>query len=450
MDGNFMNEGRVSKVLLNFGIPAIVGFLVTAVYNVVDTIFVGRLGTSPLGALSVAFPISMINIGIGLILGSGAGSFISRLLGEGNIKQANIMASIAFWGSTFLAIISVIPCLIFLTPILRFFGATETILPYARAFMYIFMPGSIFNVINIALNHLARAEGANKTSMNTLMIGVVLNIILDPILIYGLHMGICGAAIATTLAQMLSTFLLLKFFYSSKSSVKISFRYFKLSGKLLLDIAKIGLPNFVVQVLSGVSIGLINSYAQPYGDAAVAAMGIVNKIFSIGSYIVLGFSKGFQPVAGYQYGAKKYDRLTEFTRVALEWTLLFCFILTVVEIVFCHQIASIFTNQPNVIKITVQALIAYSIVFPSFGYQTTYIGLFIALGKTKDSLLLSLGRQGFFLIPAILIFPRLIGLNGVILSQPIADILMIMLTLCFACKYKKKLRQKILASCTTV
>ena len=202
---------------------------------------------------------------------------------------------------------------------------------------------------------------------------------------------------------------------------------------------KIGAPNLVVQLLSGVSMGLINSAAFPYGDGAVAAMGITNRIFAIGSYIILGFSKGFQPVAGYYYGAKKYDRLKESVRVALKWTFIFSFGLEILEILFAAPIVSIFTNETKVIEIGVQALKAYSIVFPAFGFQTIYMGLFIALGKGKEGLILSLGRQGIFLIPIILILPKLVGLNGVIYSQPIADMFTALLTIFFYINFKKEL-----------
>ena len=409
MEKMIKNESY-SRVLLKFGIPAIIGFLITAVYNFVDALFVGALGTRAMGALSVAFPISMITIGIGLILGSGAASFVSRLLGKGDLEQANIMSSVAFWGSIFLGLLSIFPCMFFLEKILRFFGATHTIMPYAKEYMYVFLPGSIFNIINIALNHLARAEGANKTSMNTLLVGAVLNIFLDPIFIYALDMGIRGAAIATVLSQMLSTFLLL-YFFANKSVVKISLRYFHPSLKMLSDIVKIGAPNLVVQILSGVSMGLINSAALPYGDAAVAAIGIVTRIFSIGTYVVLGFSKGFQPIAGYCYGAKEYVRLNIFLRMALRWTFCFCLLLTAMEVIFAAPIVSLFTAEPRVLQIGTDALRAYGVVFPVFGFQTIYIGLFIALGKGGESLMLSLGRQGVFLIPAIFLLPVIVWIE---------------------------------------
>ena len=441
MNEKMMNQESVSKILIKFGIPAIIGFLITAVYNFVDAIFVGGVGTSAMGALSVAFPISMLAIGVGLVLGSGAASFVSRLLGAGDISKANEMSAIAFWGSVFLGLLAIIPCMIFLDQILRFFGASESILPYAREYMIYFIPGSIFSIVNIALNHLARAEGANKVSMNTLLIGALVNCVLDPIFIYPLQLGISGAAIATVLSQMLSTILLLRFFYSSKSLIKISFRYFKLSRNEIAEIIKIGLPNLIVQIFSGVSIGMINSAALPYGDAAVAAMGIVNRIFAIGSYVVLGFSKGFQPVAGYYYGAKNYGRLKKILRTALIWTSVFCVVLSIIEILFANPIVSIFSNEAEVLMIGSKALRAYSIVFFAFGFQTIFIGLFISLGKSRESLILSLGRQGIFLIPAILILPNIIGLNGVIVSQPISDLLTVLLTFYVSLKIKKELNE---------
>lgn len=434
-----MSEESIPTALLKFGIPAIITFLITAVYNFVDAIFVGGLGTSAIGALAVAFPISMISIGIGLILGSGAASYISRLLGEGQLKQSNIAASIAFFGSLILGIIAIIPSLFFLKPILIFFGATETILPFAKDYMYIFIPGSIFVIINIVLNHLVRAEGAAKISMNSVLIGAILNIILDPIFIYTFDWGIKGAAIATAISQMVTTILLVSFFYSAKSNVKISIRYFILSKKILFEIIKIGTPNLVTQILSGVSMGLINSAAFPYGDAAVASMGIVNRIFAIGSYAVLGFSKGFQPIAGYNYGCKKYDRLNKSIHVSIKWTTYFCFILSIIQIIFAKPIVLLFTNESKVLDIGIQALKAYSLMFPFFGFQMIYMGLFLALGKGREGLLLSLARQGAFLIPIALILPQMIGLNGVIFSQPIADLLTVLLTILFYIKLKKDL-----------
>lgn len=435
-----MSEENIPTALLKLGIPAIVGLLITAVYNFVDAIFVGGLGTSAMGAASIAFPIMMVIMGIGMAMGGGAASYISRLLGEKDKQQANKTAAISFFGSIILGVIVIIPALIFLEPLLKSFGATETILPFAKDYASIFVSGSIFNVINITMNNLARAEGAAKVSMKALLVGAILNIILDPIFIYTFNLGIKGAAIATVISQIVSSILLLRFFQSDKNSIKISIRYFSLSRKIWFEIIKIGTPNLVFQILTSISMGLINTAAVPYGDAAVAAMGIVNRIFAIGSYIIFGFSKGFQPIAGYNYGAKKYSRLKDSINISLRWTTWCCVVLAVIQIIFARPIVSIFTNDPKVIDIGTKAVRAYSIMFPFFGFQIIYMTLFLALGKAREGGVLSLGRQGIFLIPTVLILSRIIGLNGVIFSQAIADFLTMLLTLFLSIKLNKKLR----------
>jgi putative MATE family efflux protein len=434
-----MSEEKISRVLLKFGIPAIIGLLITAIYNFVDAIFVGGLGTSAMGAAAIAFPISMVIVGLGLTLGSGAASYISRLLGEKDIELGNRTASTAFFWSIILGIIVIVPSLIFLQPLLRSFGATDTILPFAKDYGYIFIAGSIFSVVNITMNNIVRAEGAAKISMKALMVGAILNIILDPIFIYSFGLGIKGAAIATVISQVVSMILLLAFFSSDKSSIKISTKYFTLSKEIMLEILKIGMPNLVFQILSSASMGLINSAAVPYGDAAVAAMGIVNRIFAIGSYVVFGFSKGFQPIAGYSYGAKKYSRLKELINISLRWTSVFCFGLAVIQIIFASPIVSIFSDDPLVLKIGSRALRAYSIMFPFFGFQVIYMTLFLALGKAREGGILSLGRQGIFLIPTVLILPRIVGLDGVLFSQAIADFFTTLLTVVFSFKINDKI-----------
>ncbi|MCT4593833.1 MAG: MATE family efflux transporter [Anaeromicrobium sp.] len=441
-----MNEERISTVLLKFGIPAIVGMLINAIYNFVDAIFVGGLGTSAMGAAAIAFPISMVIIGVGLTLGSGAASYIARLLGKGDRKQANKTASTAFFGSIILGVMIIIPSLIFIEPLLKSFGATKSILPFAKDYGYIFIGGSVFSVMNITLTNIVRAEGAAKMGMKVLIVGAILNMILDPIFIYTLDFGIKGAAIATVISQVVTTILLINFFYSDKSSIKLSVKYFTLSKEILLEIFKIGTPTLIFQILSSASMGLINLAAAPYGDAAVAAMGIVNRIFAIGSYVIFGYSKGFQPIAGYSYGAKKYGRLKESIDISLKWTTYFCLALAITQSIFARQIVSAFSNDPRVLQISARALRAYSIMFPFFGFQIIYMTLFLALGKAREGAILSLGRQGMFLIPTVLILPRIIGLDGVIFSQGIADFFTTLLTLFFSIKINNRIKSMLKSS----
>lgn len=432
-----MKDDKVSSALLKFGIPSIIGFLVTAVYNFVDAIFVGNLGTCAMGATSVVFPITLIMIGIGLLLGSGAATRISVFIGKNKFNEANKIASTALYGSLVLGIIVILLILIFFTPTLRFLGATQSIMPYAKAYGYIFVIGSIFSILNIVLNHIARSEGAAKLSMNILLLGAALNIILDPLFIYTFNLGIKGAAIATLISQLVSTIFLLKYFFGKSSLISFSIKDIDLSQSCLGETIKIGIPYCVAQLLAGISMGLINSAAAPYGDASVAAVGIANRIFAIGIYAMIGFSKGFQPIAGYNYGAQKYDRLDTSIKLALKWSTYFCITLAIIQILFANTLVSLFTNDTKVLDIGISTLKAYSYVLPFFGFQIIYMTLFLTLGKAKEGFILSLGRQGMFLIPTIIILPRLFGLDGVIYAQPIADILTVILTLIYSLKIGK-------------
>jgi len=439
-----MSEEKISSVLLKLGVPAIAGMLIDALYNFVDAIFVGGLGTSAMGAASISFPMLMIIVGLGLMMGSGAGSYISRLLGKGEYELANKTASTAILGSIILWISVVTPALIFLEPLLQFFGATETILPFAKDYGYVFIGFSIFSVMNITMINIARSEGAARMGMKALMLGAILNVILDPIFIYTLNFGIRGAAIATVISQISTSILLWRFFLTGKSSIKLSIKYCTFSKDILFEIFKTGTPNLIVQLLTSVAIGLINSAAVVYGDTAVAAMGIVNRIFALGSYVILGYSKGFQTIAGYSFGAMKYERLRESIRVSVKWTTSFCFIVTALQAIFAPFIVSIFSNDTHVLEIATRGLRAYSIMFPFFGFQIIYMTLYLAMGKGKEGLFLSIGRQGIFLVPVIMVLPKLIGLDGVLLSQGIADLCSVILTLAFSLKIKHSLDNQII------
>ena len=434
-----MAEEKIPKVLLKFSAPVIIGMLVTAFYNVIDAMFVGGLGTSAIGAVSIAFPISMFLMGLGLTFGSGASSYIARLLGQGNIVQANRTASTAFFSSLFIGIITITITLSFLDEVLLSFGATTTILPFARDFASIFIAGSILSIINVTMNNIAISEGAAKISMTAMIAGAIINVILEPLFIYTFGWGIKGAAIASVVAQSVTTFLYLQYFWGNKSYVKIAFQYFVFDKEIYSQILKVGIPLLLYQILTSASMGLTNAAASNFGDAAVAAMGIVTRVFAIVTYVVFGYSKGFQPLAGFNYGAKKFDRLKEAVSVSLKWTTWFCGISALLIIVFSNSIVALFSNDSAVLAIGSRALIANSILFISFGFQTIYISLFLALGKAKEGGVLSMARQGIFFIPTILILPSIMGIDGVIYTQVIADLLTTVLTAILAVSLKKEI-----------
>ncbi|WP_432661855.1 MATE family efflux transporter [Wukongibacter baidiensis] len=438
-----MENEKIPAILMKLAIPGIIAMLVNAVYNVVDTMFVGMLGnTSAIGAVSVAFPLFMIIAAFGQMFGVGAGSYISRLLGEKNKELADKTTSTTFFTSLVCGIAFTIVGTILIEPLLKMFGATTTIMPFAKEYSLVLVAGSVFTVCNMTLNNMIRAEGNAKYSMFAISLGAGLNIILDPIFMFGFDMGIKGAALATVLAQGISFIFLIRYFISGKSYIKIAFKYFTLSRKIYTEIMKIGIATFARQALSSLALGLINVAAMPYGDAAVAAMGVTLRVVSIGMFVIFGYNQGFQPVVGYNYGAKKYNRLREAIKVSLKWTTSFAVVVTIVLMFFAEGIVAVFSKDPEVIAIGTKTIRAISLLFPLFGFQQVYASLFQALGKGKEALVLSLARQGIFLIPAVLILPKLFGLNGVIYSQTIADFFTIIVTAILAMSLNKSLRKE--------
>ncbi len=257
-----------------------------------------------MGAISVAFPLGQIVVGLGLLFGNGAASYISRLLGRGEKETANKVASTALYSSIFVGAIIIIFSIIFLTPILNMLGATKSILPYAATYTSIYIISSIFNIFNVTMNNIVTSEGAAKTTMCALLTGAVLNIVLDPIFIYVLNLGVAGAAIATAISQMISTAVYLCYVFRKKSVFNFKLKNCCFSKKIMSEIMKIGIPTLVFQLLTSLSIALINKQTKVYGDSVIAAMGVVTRVISMGSLMVFGFIKGFQPIVGFSYGAK--------------------------------------------------------------------------------------------------------------------------------------------------
>lgn len=436
-----IREESIPKVLLKLGMPIIVGMMVSALYNLVDAFFVGGLGTSQMGAVSVVFPLSQIIIGLGMTFGSGAASYISRLLGEGNDKQANRTASTAILSSLFIGAISIVFTLCYLDKILIILGSTETILPYARAYAFIYIGGSIINIFNVTMNNMLTSEGAAKLTMISMLLGGVINAILDPIFIYPLGWGVQGAAIATVVAQFSTALFYIWYIFGKKGYLKFSIKYFTFDKTIYCQIFKIGIPLLIFQLMTSFSIGLTNTAARDYGDSVVATTGVITRVLAIGTFIVFGYMKGFQPVAGYNYGAKNYDRLNNAIRVSLIWSTGFCVFIALILVVFPVPIISMFSkNDTTMIDIGSRALRANGIMFAFFGFQMLYGSLFLALGKAKEGALLSMSRQGIFFIPIILVLPRVIGLDGVIYAQPVADFITTVLTGLLAVRLHKELR----------
>lgn len=436
-----MKNEKIFKALLKLGIPTMIGMLVSALYSIVDAYFVGGLGTSQIGAVAVVFPIVQIIIGLGMTFGSGAASYISRLLGKKDYKKANQTAMTALVTSFFVGLVSIVVALCFLDKILILLGATNTILPYAREYALIYVSGSILSILNVTMNNIVVAEGKAKLAMLSMLIGGGLNIILNPIFIYTLNLKIQGAAIATVCAQLATSLLYLWFILGKKSSLKFSFAFFTFDKKIYIEILKIGVPILVFQILASTSISLTNTAASVYGDSAVAAFGIVTRVMTLGTYIVFGYMKGFQPIVGFNYGAKKYNRMNKATKLSLVWSTTFCTVVAIIMLIFPKQIISVFSgNDMEFINIGAQAIKANGIIFPLYGFQMVYMALFLAIGYGKEGGLLSISRQGLFFIPIVLIIPKIFGIEGIIWAQPLADLLTVILTLLLSISLNKKLK----------
>ena len=313
------------KALTKLGIPIVIAMLIMAIYNVVDTFWVARLGTLPVAAVSVVFPLSLVFLGIGLMFGVGGGVYISRLLGAKQIAKAGQVASVSVITSVILAALIALVCNAFLPEILLFMGANEEMMNLAEAYGKLFIVSCVIGTLNVSMSNIIVSQGASKTSASAMIIGSVINVALDPLFIYAFGWGVEGAAWATILSRIITTIIYLRFFFM-KAEVKVSFTLFVPTIRMYLDIIKIGISMLCLQLLQTLSISLLQRAAIKYGAEAVAAVGIVLKIVTLGTNVVFGFVRGLQPMAGYNYGAENFQRLKEAVRCSLILTTSFCFL----------------------------------------------------------------------------------------------------------------------------
>lgn len=435
-----LKEENIDKALFKLGIPMVISLLVAALYNVVDTYFVSSLGKEAVAAVSVAFPIQLIFLGIGLTFGAGAGSYISRLLGGNNKKEASIVATVALISSAILGIITAIVLFCYLEGVLKFMGAIPSIMEISKSYTGIFIVGGVLGAINVTLGNLVVAQGAAKISLKAMLLGSISNMVLDPIFIFGLNLGVRGAAIATLIARVITSLMYLIYFIGDKNLIEIKTPHFKPTFAIYKEVLKIGISMLILQILQTISISKISYAASFYGEEAIAAMGIVLRIITLGTNVVFGYMKGLQPLAGFNYGAKNYERVRGAIKASIKWTNVFCIVWTLIIYIFSPSILSIFGTDENVLNIAVQALRAGVIMFITFGFQFTYSTLYLSMGKALGGIFLNSLRQGIVFIPIILLLPKFMGLNGVIYAQAISDLITTIITIPFAISIHKKLR----------
>lgn len=438
-----MESDDIGKVIWKFAIPAIISCLISAIYNIVDTAFVGFLNdTLAMGAVSVIFPLFILINAIGQMIGVGASSYIARLLGSKDKKSADKVASTAIISAVVVGAIFTVLTLVFLEPLLRLLGATNSIMPYALEYAKPIAIGASLPILIPTMANIIRAEGNIKVSANVVAIGAIINIILDPILMFSFDMGVAGASLATVISQLISVIILFIYFISKKGYLDVSISNFKLSKDIYYQIISVGFSTFLTQGLISISMGLLNIAAKPYGEALIAALGISLKLSSLVIFVVIGYNQGFQPIASYNYGAGNYSKLREAIKISIKRTTIFATLATIVLMIFAPYAINLFSNDPEVIDIGVKTLRTTTFMYPLLGFTQLYAALYQSLGMPKEALIVGTSRQGLFFVPLVFILPGIIGMNGVLLTQPIADLLTVMVTAIFAYKTNRILKNK--------
>lgn len=417
-----MTQTPVPRLIATLAVPTIISMLVTSVYNMADTFFVSKLGTSATGAVGIVFSIMSIIQAVGFMLGMGAGSQLSRLLGQRKHKEASEIGATGFYLAIAFGLCLTVFGLIFIDPLMRVLGATPTILPFARDYARYILLGAAVMCASFVLNNILRGEGKATLAMAGIATGGILNVALDPIFIFVFGLGISGAAIATVLSQCISFLILLSFFLRGKSLIHLNIKNVSKSLKVYISIIKTGLPSLCRQGLASVSTVALNVNAAIYGDAAVAAMSIVNRIFMLMLSVLLGFGQGFQPVVGYNYGARRFDRVRQSIRFSIGCGTVVMVILALFGFIFAPQLMAIFRkDDAQVIAIGTLACRAQCVALMIAPLSTICNMLFQCTGKAALATFVAACRQGICFLPLILILPRMIGLLGVQLTQPLAD-----------------------------
>ena len=441
-----LGKEKISRLLIKLSFPAMIGMLSMALYNLVDTIFVGRgVGTLAIGALSVIMPLQMLIFALTQTLGIGGASLISRALGEKNKQKADFafgnLITLTFILSAFIMIVGYL----FPEIVLFLFGAKGEIVPYALDYFLIVLAGTPFLNYAMVLNTIIRAEGNAKTAMITMIIAALINIILDPIFIFVLHMGVQGAAVASVISQIIAFIYITLYFLQKRSSLHFYVKNLHLDKNLTKEILAVGASSLGRHGAGSIIAALLNHVLFAYGGSlSVAVYGIINRILRVSFMPLMGLVQGFLPIAGFNYGAKKFKRMLELLKISSIWAIVTANFIWLILMIFARDIISIFSTDTELINQGEYALRVIILIIPVLGFQLIGASYFQAMGKALPSFILSLARQIFFFLPLIFILPHYWGLNGIWFTFPIADILSVILTLIFFVPEIRKLRKNLL------
>lgn len=436
-----LGDKNIPRLLMKLTLPATVGMIVQALYNIVDTIFIGHgVGPDGIAGLSIVFPVQLIVMGFGLMIGMGGASIISRALGAGDTEKANRTFGNQIFSVLVFSILIMLPGLLFPRQILSLFGATEAIMPHSLSYYRIIVFGTSLFMFAMMSNNILRAEGHAKLAMSNMLLSAVLNIILDPIFIFGFKMGVQGAALATVIAQGLVVFYLLYHFTKGQSSFRINFAYLRPKFKLLKEMYAVGLAPFSRQVSGSLILILINNKLGYFDSSGllIAVYGIINRSLSIFFMPMFGIGQGLQPVLGYNYGAKRIDLAKKAVRLGFTWALVISTSAFFFLQLFPSLLMKLFTTDTEVITTGVYALRRMTLFFPVIAIQVIGSTIFQALGHATEALIISLSRQVLFFIPAFYIMSHYFQFKGLLLSFPIADFLAFLVTIVLVSKEIKK------------
>lgn len=422
LDSQFkrMTEGRLEPLILKLAVPTIISMLISSIYNMADTYFVGKIGTSATAAVGVSFSLMAMIQAIGFFFGHGSGNFISRAMGRQEYENANTMASVGFYSAIAGGLVITAVGLIFLKPLALLLGSTETILPHACDYMRYILLAAPFMTGSFALNNQLRFQGRATYAMVGITTGGILNMLLDPLFIFGFGMGVAGAALATMLSQMVGFSILL--IMVMKKGIPVKPSYFKLKGYYYKEMFRGGLPSLARQGCGSISTLCLNNIAGAYGDPAIAAVSVVSRITMFAYSALIGYGQGFQPVCGVNYGARRYDRVRRAFRFCVKSSFAIQVALAVLGFIFAEPLVALLRDDPEVIAIGTRVLRFQCISFPLSGYVVFCNMMSQTIGMAGKATFLALSRQFLFFVPAVFILEILFGLAGIEGAQALADL----------------------------
>ena len=438
-----MSKFPVNQAILKLALPTMFAMVVQLIYNITDTFFIGQTGDSNMvAAIALSMPVFMVIQAFGNIYANGSASYISRMLGEKQLDEAKRTSATAFYLAIITGVVLTAVFFIFVDGIVGIIGTSDATYQYTKNYLIIVFAFSIVMILQVSLSGLLRAEGATSKTMIGMFIGTAVNIVLDPVFIFTLNLGVAGAAWATVIGNAFGAVYYLLNLQKGKCLLSIAFRWFKPTKKVLSETFKIGVPSSVTQFVMSVSFVLVNVVAATYGDKVVAANGIEMRLTSMVVMLVIGLAQGFQPFAGYNYGAKQYDRLMKGYKITVLYGTILSLAFMTVFILLGRQIYAAFIQDDEVIGWGVRILSAFIWCTPCFGIQMTTMMTFQATGKALKSMFMGLGRQCILYLPLLFILNNAFGFNGFIFAQPIADILTTVLGIILSISFLKEIRLK--------